>query len=69
MLLHTTSTLRPSARYHAPQPIARSVDEEKLCDERDQRSPEEHIQRKLQLAIPGRQLPISSMHLERLVRR
>jgi hypothetical protein len=67
MLLH--STIRPSSRYHAPQPILRRMVEEKVCDERDQRSPEEHIQRKLQLAMPGRQLPISSMHLERLVRR
>ena len=68
-MLH--STVGTSSRYHdqSPRPHARRVDEELLCDERDQRSPEEHIQRKLQLAMPGRQLPISSMHLERLVRR
>jgi hypothetical protein len=67
MTLH--STIRANSRFQNPQPISWRVEEEKVCDERDQRSPEEHIQCKLQLAMPGCQLPVSSMHLERLVRR
>ncbi len=52
-----------------PQRHIKRHNEEMVCDERDLCSPSEYIQRKLQSALPGRQVPISSMRLERMVRR
>jgi hypothetical protein len=43
--------------------------EEMVSDERDQLSPSDFIQRKLQLALPTQQIPVSVLHLERFVRR
>ncbi len=43
--------------------------EDKICDERDLCSPAEFIQRKLQSVLPERQIPVSVLRMERLVRR
>jgi hypothetical protein len=43
--------------------------EEKVCDERDLWRPSEFIQRKLQSALPEKQIPVSVLRMERLVRR
>lgn len=58
-----------SRSQRIPQRHVRGNNEEMVCDERDLCSPSEYIQRKLQSALPGRQVPISSMRLERMVRR
>jgi hypothetical protein len=58
-----------SSAQRVPQRHIRGNNEEMVCDERDFCSPAEYIQRKLQSALPGRQVPISSIRLERLVRR
>lgn len=60
---------QPSATQRIPPRHIRGNNEEMVCDERDLCSSSEYIQRKLQSALPGRQVPISSMRLERLVRR
>ncbi len=58
----------PLRQLHPNRLVARQY-EEKVCDERDLCSPAEFIQRKLQSALPERQIPVSVLRMERMVRR
>ncbi len=43
--------------------------EEFIADERDRVRPSEFVQRKLQIILRTRNIPVSCMHTERLIRR
>jgi len=45
------------------------IKDEFVPDERYQSRPSEEVQRKLQSALPSSHIPISSLHVHRLIRR
>jgi len=62
-------SMRDDQFLNSRRPFVERSFEEKICDERDLCSPAEFIQRKLQSVLPERQIPVSALRMERLVRR